>query len=218
MAPHVVPTALVLAAGEGRRMGGPKALLRVDGVPLVLRHLERLHEAGCGSLAVVVRPPLVQAVRGLVESAPYAAHVRVVEAETDSQSGSLAAGLQALLAGAPEGGGTRDTALLVTPVDLLPPAVATVRALLAALEGEALAATPAHGGRGGHPVVLRGELLAPFLARSGWPSLRDVLAGAGERRVRVEVDDAAVLGDLDTPSDVRALQGEGPSFVPWTRP
>jgi CTP:molybdopterin cytidylyltransferase MocA len=206
------PSALVLAAGEGRRMGGSKALLLVDGVSLVQRHLLRLHEAGCRSMAVVVRPAVAPIVAELVGTLPCSAGVRVVPASTDSQADSLAAGLRALLAlEALE----HDATVLVTPVDMLPPALGTVGALLAALQGDVLAATPLYRGRGGHPVAVRAELLAPYLSDSlrELPSLRDVLTRAAHRRVRVEVDDERIHGDLDTPSDVRAVGGASPVFL-----
>ena len=44
---------LVLAAGEGRRLGRPKALLEVDGERLVDRAVRVLHEAGCSPVYVV---------------------------------------------------------------------------------------------------------------------------------------------------------------------
>jgi CTP:molybdopterin cytidylyltransferase MocA len=206
----------VLAAGAGRRMGGTKALLVVDGVALVQRHLQRLHEAGCRTMAVVVRPDVAPVVAELVGASLLASWVRVVAASTDSQASSLAVGLRALLAGEGSGAEARGAALLVTPVDMLPPKVETVGALLAALQGDVLAATPLYRGRGGHPVAVRGELLAPYLSGGSpeaAPSLRDVLLGAAQRRVRVEVEDAAILGDLDTPSDVRAAHGGSPVFL-----
>lgn len=201
------PSALVLAAGEGRRMGGSKALLLVDGVPLVRRHLLRLHEAGCRSIAVVVRPAVAPVVAELVRALPS---VTVVTASTDSQAGSLAVGLRALT-----GTVGRDATVVVTPVDMLPPALGTVGALLAALQGDVLAATPVRRGRGGHPVAMRAELLAPYLVEGPGelPSLRDVLTRAAHRRVRVEVDDETIHGDLDTPSDVRAAGGSSPLFL-----
>lgn len=190
-------------------MGGAKALLLVDGIPLVMRHLQRLHEAGCRSMAVVVRPAVAPVVVELVRDIPWGAGVRVVTASTNSQAGSLAVGLRAL------GDLEHDAALLVTPVDMLPPALGTVGALLAALQGDVLAATPLSRGRGGHPVAVRVELLAPYLVDGPRepPSLRDVLASAAHRRVRVEVDDASIHGDLDTPSDVRAAGGASPVFL-----
>ena len=47
--------AIVLAAGEGRRMGGrPKCLLQLDGVPLISHQLNLLFELGVGHIVLVL--------------------------------------------------------------------------------------------------------------------------------------------------------------------
>lgn len=173
--------AVVLAAGEGRRMGGPKVRLARGGVPLVALHVARLREVGCREVVVVVRPALVAEVEARVGP-----EVRVVGAATASQAESLAAGLVGVLA----------EWVLVTPVDVLPARVETLAALLSAMETGAVAATPCFGGRGGHPVGVRRAVLGAVPS----VTLRDVLASLGGGRVRVEVGDAAVVGDLDTPA------------------
>jgi CTP:molybdopterin cytidylyltransferase MocA len=186
-------------------MGGPKALLLVEGRTLLERHVERLLEAGCAPVLAVVRPglPLPDALRGV-------GRVHLAEVVTASPAESLAAGVEALCALLPGGrSALARVRLLVGPVDLVPPRVETLRALLSALEGEVLAATPAHQGRGGHPVALRGTLLAG-VGEGAAPTLREVLAAAGARRVRLAVEDAAVLGDLDTPEAAAAVLGAGP--------
>lgn len=179
---------MVLAAGQGRRMGGPKALLEVDGAPLVQRHVERLQEAGCQAVAVVVRPPEASRVEGLVGIGLHTGSVRVVPALTSAPAESLAVGLRALWAGPLPVLQASEHGLLVTPVDLLPPRVETLHTLLAALEGGVLAATPRYRGRGGHPVALRGAAVEGLLGvgEGPLPSLRDVLQWLGERRVRVQ--------------------------------
>uniref|UniRef100_UPI0013020E27 nucleotidyltransferase family protein n=1 Tax=Amycolatopsis lexingtonensis TaxID=218822 RepID=UPI0013020E27 len=45
---------LLLAAGAGRRFGGPKALAELDGEPLVRRALRTLTAAGCTPIRVVL--------------------------------------------------------------------------------------------------------------------------------------------------------------------
>lgn len=197
-------------------MGGPKALLLVEGRPLVRHHLERLAEAGCGPMAVVVRPevaPLVTAALHAKGPGPDLSRVQVLAAQTRAPSESLVLGLRTLREAAPEELGD----VVVTPVDLLPPRVETLQRLLGALELGALAASPRHGGRGGHPAVLRAELWAPFLdaglAMDGFPSLRELLERAGARRVRIEVDDPAVLGDFDSPEDLGAFGRIPPRFL-----
>ena len=44
---------LVLAAGEGRRFGGPKAVVELDGERLVDRAVRILTEGGCSPVVVV---------------------------------------------------------------------------------------------------------------------------------------------------------------------
>lgn len=191
---------IVLAAGEGRRMGGAKALLRLEGQTLVEHHVARLLEVGCTAIAVVVRPETAALVSALLGDLP-GAHVEAVS--TRSQAESLAAGLAALEAT----GDPREEVIVVTPVDMMPAALATHHVLLASLTGATLAVTPRYAGRGGHPVIARRPLLAAYEARAHTlPPLRVVLEKAGDLRRRVEVVDRRVLGDLDTPSDLLALQ------------
>jgi len=184
--------AIVLAAGEGRRMGGPKALLAVNGEPLVSQHVRRLQEAGCDLVVVVVRSDTESAVRAWCAAW---SSVSVVAAETTAPSESLGVGARSL-------GRLSDRNVFVTPVDLLPPQPATLAALWAALRDETVAAaTPRFRGRGGHPVLLRRRVLCDFVDR-GHGSLRDLLHALGPARRVVEVDDEAVIGDFDRPVDL----------------
>ena len=51
---HVRVAAVLLAAGQGRRMGNqPKALLRLKGMPLIEHHLNALTQAGVDDVVVV---------------------------------------------------------------------------------------------------------------------------------------------------------------------
>lgn len=178
--------AIVLAAGEGRRMGGAKALLLIDGRPLVWRHVQRLSEAGCQHIVVVARPERAAVIR---EQLDVFANVDVVAAATSSQAESVLAGL----------GGTRADRLFVTPVDVLPAARETLNALAAHLSEGVDACTPQVNGEGGHPVAIKRRALGLLDTGS---SLHELLRALGARRVRLPVEDAAVLGDFDTPEDV----------------
>jgi CTP:molybdopterin cytidylyltransferase MocA len=177
-------TAIVLAAGDGTRMGGPKALLVYDGVPLALAHARRAVALGCHEVVIALRR---------AHPAIAGDRVRVIVSNASDQAGSLRIALLGLSPGA---------LVMITPVDSLPVEPATFAALRTALERGAAAVSPTCGGRGGHPVLCRSHALATFR------TLRDV------PRVRVEVSDPRVLVDLDTPADVEALTGEPPRFLP----
>jgi CTP:molybdopterin cytidylyltransferase MocA len=186
---------IVLAAGAGARMGGPKALLLVEGEPLGVLHARRLGEAGCGAVVLVTRVELAARLGGewsiAVSTAP-------------DPAGSLGVGVRALEPGPAD-------VIIVTPVDAWPARPETLARLVAAVRQGADAATPTHAGRGGHPVALRARVLAPF--RDAPRPLRDVLAALGPGRVRIEVDDPGVAIDLDSPEDVLRVTGAPPRFA-----
>ena len=87
--------AVVLAAGAGRRFGGPKLLAELDGRPLLQHVLDALAEAGVEEPVVVVRAEADE-LRRLVA----AAHAEVVVNPTPDEglSGSLRVGWAAALA------------------------------------------------------------------------------------------------------------------------
>ncbi len=190
--------AIVLAAGRGERMGGPKALLLLGGKPLLLHHVDRFLEAGCDEIVVVTREEIATRLLSVHE------RVRVVVSAEPEPRGSLSVGVRALAPLA---------RVFVTPVDAVPAEAATLAELSAALEN-ADAATPSLEGRGGHPVACRARVLAPYRAGEACraPTLRDTLRALGDRRVRVPVADRAVGIDLDTPDDVARLTGAPPEF------
>ncbi len=66
---------------------------------------------------------------------------------------------------------------------------------------------PEFGGRGGHPVLLPASALGVVMAAPTTMTLRDVLRDL--HALRVPVDDEAVLMDLDTAEDLRALSAKG---------
>lgn len=196
--------ALVLAAGVGARMGGPKGRLLVAGVPLAIAHALRAREVGAGRVVVVLREADLAWFRA--EAARAGVVASAIASLAEDQAGSLAAGMRALGEAAPE------TPTLIAPVDTVPAAVRTQLALLEALDAPGvLAVTPRFADRGGHPVVVR----AGALAGLGGPSaatLRQLLGSLGHAWIRVPVDDAAVVTDLDAPDDVMRLTGAPPRF------
>lgn len=178
-------------------MGGPKAWLLIEGKPLLLLHVERARAAGCDPVVVVVSDERIASVVSGISG------IVLAVSRAPDQAGSLAIGVRALTA-------RHESAVLVTPVDALPAKLSTIALLFDALAGGAQAATPLHRTRGGHPIACRLGVLVGDRAHS--LSLRERLAALGQARVRVEVDDAAVSSDLDTPADVLAVTGAGPTF------
>jgi CTP:molybdopterin cytidylyltransferase MocA len=175
----VIVHGLVLAAGAGRRYGGPKAL--VDGW---LDHsLAALAEGGCADRTVVLGAAAEQA-RALV---PDGVGVVVADDWADGMGASLRAGL-ALLA--------ECDAVLVTLVDLPDVGPEVVRRLVdRAGDGSALARAT-YGGRPGHPVLIGHDHLAGAATSAhGDTGARDYLTT--HQAILVECGDLATGRDVD---------------------
>jgi molybdenum cofactor cytidylyltransferase len=202
---------VVLGAGRGDRLGGPKALLRwrlEDGreLPLGAAHAVVRLEHDSSRVLVVVRDAVA---RVLASWLPAGAESVCSEApDALGPAGSLAAAAQTLAGVDPE------QLLLVTPVDCPPVPADAAKALLEALAASPRlrAVRPRFEGRGGHPVAMRASLLACYRAPDP-PMLRSLLGGLGRELLELALDEPAVRADLDSPADWRALGRGEPSFV-----
>ncbi len=187
--------AVLLAAGEGRRMGGPKALLRLGGETFLARAAGLLARPGVEHVLAVLG---CQAERVLAEGAlPEHARALVHAGWREGMLGSFLAGL----AEAERGGAD---AVLLHHVDHPASDPATVERVLAALRAGALIAAPSFEGRRGRP--------AGF-ARATWPALRACSAEHGARQVLREhpewithvAGDRECVAGVNTPAEYAAL-------------
>lgn len=197
---------VVLAAGMGRRMGGPKALLAWprpvaaglpsaaagEREPLAIAHARARLAAESERVWIVARAEVVAALEPWVDDT----RIRLLisnEPDDLGPAGSLAVASRALSLQRAE------SLVVVAPVDLPPARAETVIALCraASISPAVRAVRPRSSGRRGHPVVIRGDVLLRYREPDP-PPLRVVLAGLGAHVVDVEVGDDGVVADLDT--------------------
>ncbi|NYD40641.1 nucleotidyltransferase family protein [Nocardioides panaciterrulae] len=179
---------LLLAAGAGRRMGRPKALVRDEaGEPWLVRGVEVLREGGCDAVTVVLGAAADEAA-ALLEGQEVA--VTVAEDWAEGMGASLRAGLAAL--------GPEVDAVLVSLVDLTDLSAAVVaRVVRGDVDDRSLRRAGYHGVPG-HPVLLgRGHWPGVTASATGDKGARDYLAG--ESVTLVECGDLATGEDRDTP-------------------
>ena len=190
-------TAIVLAAGEGRRMGGrSKALLAPHGGPTFLeRVLASCLTGGCDRTVVVVR----DGESGIDEIVARLGAGRAVNADPDrGMFSSVQVGIEHALSARPE-----PEAVLIFPVDhpqVLPSTVA--RILRSWKEKRTATMEPEYGGRGGHPLLLSQDT-AREAAASWAGSLKDFLDEGVAPRGRVPVEDPGVVSNINRPSDLQ---------------
>ena len=187
---------IILAAGESRRMGFPKALLTYRGKTFV-DTLAGLFSARCAPVVVVLGAH-AERIRARI-TGPVAQLVTLVVNPdyARGQTASMQCGLRAVPPGA-EG-------VLFTLVDHPAVAAATLDALLA--EPRPLIRVPRHGGSRGHPIWFRRELIAEFLALPADGAARDVVRRHAAETEFLDVDDPGILANIDDAEAYRKLTG-----------
>lgn len=176
-------------------MGRPKALLRLHGETFMARTVRALRDGGCEPVLVIV----ADGEHALAaEAAAAGARVLTNPAPGEGPITSLRLALAAL------GDAVRGLAYL--PVDHPMVRADTVATLLEAARTEGAALTvPTHDGKRGHPAIFGAALFEELADPALEGGARTVVHRHLARAVLVEVADAGVLTDIDTPEAYEAV-------------
>ncbi len=188
--------AIVLAAGESRRMGGrPKATLPLgENETFVTRIVRTLLDAGVDDVVVVVGHE-AEAVAASVLSSGLAARLVVNTEYRAGQLSSVRSGLRAI-----DRPGV--AAVLLTLVDVPLVNAATVRAVLERYRRtRAAIVRPTSGSRHGHPVLIDRRLFDEIQASDPALGIKPVIRRHVSKAGELEIDDAGAFFDVDTPED-----------------
>ena len=184
-------TAILLAAGESRRMGQLKALLQWQGASLLQHQVKTLLAAGVDRVVVVVghRAGELTALLEGMDGATWRLNPDYLQGKTTS----IKTGLGALDA---EDTGT----VLVLNVDQ-PRSAETVSFLLERHQRSgSLITIPEYEGKGGHPILVDASLLGELLQIDEETlGVKAVVRRHQSSTSRVPMDGPEVLWDLNTP-------------------
>jgi molybdenum cofactor cytidylyltransferase len=190
--------ALLLAAGQSRRMGGPNKLLaEVDGTPMVAHVAGRL-------LASRARP-IIAVLGNQAEAVDAALGKLPVERVRNSEfAGGLSTSLKRGIAALPP---DLDGALVCLG-DMPLISGRHLDRLIAAfnpLEGRAII-VPTRRGTRGNPVLWSSRFFPDMAELAGDVGAKHLIGEHAELVAEVEMDDNAVLVDIDTPEALDALR------------
>ena len=185
---------IVLAAGMGRRIGLPKALLSLDGRTFLERSVGALTGAGLEVLVVMNQ--------GVSDAVPVEALSgrRLVNPDPDEENGMFGS----VRLGVSEGLAKGASGALLLPVDL--PLVSTedVRCVVTCLSGGAEVAVAAHAGRWGHPIGVSRAVMREIVTSPPATTLRDIVRRDRARVVEVPASEGAILG-VNTGEDLERV-------------
>ncbi len=179
----------MLAAGEGRRFGGPKQLAELDGRPLIRHVLDTALGHPDVDRVVVVLGARADAVRAAVPADDDRVRTVTCADWADGPSASLRCGLDAL-------DGADALVLLADQPRIPAAAIDRVLAVDVPLVRATVARAP------GHPVLIRADH-QERIARLDDHGRRALLR---DEAVTVEIGDLGGTGDVDRPDDLDRLR------------
>jgi molybdenum cofactor cytidylyltransferase len=191
---------VLLAAGESRRMGYPKPLLRVGDESF-------LSQSAKSMLAVLPRLIIVLGAHAerIRPAIPADSRIAIVDNPhwQAGQLSSLKAGLGAI--------GAQADGVLVHLADHPLVRRSTFEQVIAAFADRRSAIVIArYGGKRGHPVIFARSVLGELIDGPQEQGARAVVNRDPSRVVYVDVDDPGVNLDLDTPADLERAGLPGP--------
>ena len=191
--------AVILSAGESRRMGQPKALLSCRGRTFIEHLIEVTRHPRVGVTRIVLGAG-AEAIREHLRDNRVAAEPAAIVMNADWPRGQLSS-IQCAVRSLPPG----IEGLILCPVDHPLISADVVAKLIAAFDSSGnLIVLPTHNGRRGHPVIFRAPLYSELLAASPAIGARQVVWAHADHLLEVPVEDEGVILNLNDPE---ALDG-----------
>jgi molybdenum cofactor cytidylyltransferase len=190
--------AAILAAGESRRMGRPKALVPFEGLTFVEHLLQATNHPRVGIVRVVLgaNAESIQAELKLDQE--------TVVVNQDWQQGQLSS-IQSAIRSLPA---DETAGLLLCPVDHPLISSQLVSRLIAEFDSDRkLIVVPTHQGRRGHPVIFHASLYAELLDASPNVGARQVVWAHPDAIAEIETDESGVILNLNDPETMRKALG-----------
>jgi len=181
---------VVLAAGSSKRMGAPKLLKRLAGMPIIDHVVDAFCSSRLDEVLVVTNEPVGEALAAEVRPGVRVLLNRNPEA---GMSTSLRLGLGAVRGRAAVIGLGDQPLLLPSTID---------RIISEYTRSGAMVVLPVYDGARGNPVLFDREMFPQIMAVEGDRGAKSVVSENRDQVREVEVDDEGILLDVDSPLDL----------------
>ena len=186
--------AAILAAGESRRMGEPKALIPVRGLTFVEHLFAATRHPRIGITRIVLGAH-AEEIRAKLKADP--ASIVVNPDWPKGQLSSIHAAIRSLPARMTEG-------LILCPVDHPLVSAQLIAELIAQFDSSGKSIIlPTYNGKRGHPVIFRAEMYDELLAASPEVGARQVVWAHAQDLKEVPTMDEGVVLNLNDPEALR---------------
>jgi molybdenum cofactor cytidylyltransferase len=182
---------IILAAGESKRMGTPKALLKI-GDRLFINHIAAQLEASQLDLIYAVLGDKAELIQSVLESNVTVLHNPNFH---EGQISSLKTAIDKVQYENCDG-------VIIALVDHpLISSVVVSKLIETFYQSKKRIIIPTHAGKRGHPVLYSREVFAEILEAPPDRNAKTIRLENLEETLEVEVDDPGILVDIDTPQD-----------------
>jgi molybdenum cofactor cytidylyltransferase len=191
--------AVILAAGESRRMGSPKALVPFRGVSF-LQHLVKATRHSRIGVTRIVLGSGAEVIRAKLGVDPA-----IIVVNPEWEKGQLSS-IQAAIRSLPNG----TEGMILCPVDHPLISGNLVSQLIQQFDSSGkLIALPTFHSRRGHPVIFRAPLYADLLAASADVGARQVVWTHADQIAEVPTEEEGVVLNLNDPDTLKKAMGSG---------
>ena len=186
-------SAIVLAAGESKRMGRPKQLLEWQGKPLLQHSLESLINSAVDEIILVLGHE-ADRIRATLPALP----IKIV-INPDYQQGMASSLRRGLLAA--DRSSEAFLVLLADQPGIGPEIMNTIIRTFRQADPRRGIVRPVCRGRRGHPVLIGAQYREEVLRLQGDLGARQILMNHPGDVLEIDVEDNAILEDIDTPEE-----------------
>ncbi len=194
--------AIILAAGMGERIGGPKALLELEGQTLLERMVSLLSWLPLNQITCVINQTIQEKIQDLATIAVPRSGDLLTVVNNDLDTGplrSIQIGLEAFE--------KRNSNVLIMPVDFPFIKPSTIRLLLETINPGRVN-IPVYQGKRGHPPVFGSKLIPQLWKAPLDKGARWIYQALPDKINHIETDDEGILQNVNTPED----------WQKWTKP
>jgi molybdenum cofactor cytidylyltransferase len=183
-------SAIILAAGESKRFGSPKQLYKINNKTLIETAINAFTQAKIDQIIVVLG-----AHRELIAPViPKNITIAVNEIFQNGQTSSIHCGLKKV--------SSASTGVFILPVDCALVGQQTIAALATQFKtNKALIAIPVYNNHKGHPPIYAAKIIPDILALNYNEPLYTINQKLAKETLFVNVDDANILKNINTPHD-----------------
>jgi molybdenum cofactor cytidylyltransferase len=182
-------SALILAAGSGKRIGKPKLMLEIGGKSFLSVIIERIKIAGIDDVICVVSEKTYEWAKDNVSEIKFAINPNPV----DGMISSVFYGMQKI---------KKCNGVFIIPVDHPFVEVKTYKILFDEFcKNGKMIIKPKYKDKSGHPVIIPYELLNSITKNNFSSGLDEVIKKSGYKQMYVEINDKSILKNINNRED-----------------